>query len=407
MNPELDLAHPVSQIDPFPVYRRLREEDPVHWSTTLRMWVLTRYEDVDHVLHQPLRYSVDRFRRIDADFLRRRPDARALATLMRDWAVYRDPPDHTRLRGLLGSAFARAQIERMQPRIQTILNDLLDRVADRGRMEFLADVAFPLPATVIASMLGAPAIDMAQIKIWSDQIAAYIGGAQAGMNNIDEARQGLERAREYFRDLVGERGTTPRDDLISLMLAAEDRGAVLSEDEVVANCVLLLFAGHETTKNLLGNGLYHLLRHPEQHRRLRATPALAPTAVEEFLRYDPPVTGTIRVATEDVELHGRHIAAGQLIAAFLSSANRDPDHFERPDDLDVAREPHRHLAFGQGIHFCLGATLAKLEVQLTLRTLFERFEDLTLVDEAPPWKPQIFFRGLRELPIAFRLHGGA
>jgi len=401
MTLDLDLAHPSNQQDPFPLYRWLHDHDPVHWSVSLKMWVVTRYDDVSRILQDPVRYSSDRFRRIRAEFAGRRPDIEDVAGILRDWAVYRDPPDHTRLRGLLNKAFTPRTVETMQPRIQKIVDDLLDRVADHGRMDVIADLAFPLPATVIAAMLGAPGADLPQIKTWSDQIASYIGGAQRGGDNIQDAGRGLKSIFEYFRALIRTRAARAGDDLVSLMLAAEDRGDMLSHEEVVSNCVLLVFAGHETTTDLLGNGLFHLLR-TGAHRLLRQDHAKIPGAIEEILRYDPPVAGKIKVAAADVELHGRRIRQGDLVAIMLAAANRDPRHFDDPDELVVTREGGKHLAFGQGIHFCLGAALARLEAQIAFTTLLGRFRDLRLIDDTPRWKPQIFFRGLTALPVAFR-----
>jgi cytochrome P450 len=399
---DIDLAHPANQQNPYPAYRWLRDHDPVHWSPRLKMWVVTRYDDVLQVLQEPLRYSSDRFRNIGTEFASRRPDIEEVARVLRDWAVYRDPPDHTRLRGLLGKAFTPRRIETMQPRIQQIVDELFDRVAARGAMDFIADFAFPLPATVIAAMLGTPSADLPRIKTWSDQIASYIGGAQQGSDNIHEAGRGLTGVFDYFRELIRVRHARAEDDLVSLLLAAEDRGDMLSHEEVVSNCVLLLFAGHETTTNLLGNGLFHLLSNPAQYRLLQDDPARVPTAVEEFLRYDPPVAGKIKVAAADVDLRGRRIRRGDLVAVMLAAANRDPGRFDDPDALSVTREPGPHLAFGHGIHFCLGAALARLEAQIAFTSLFKRFRQLALVDDVPCWKPQIFFRGLATLPVTFR-----
>jgi cytochrome P450 len=396
--PDLDLTHPSNQRDPFPVYRWLRDHDPVHWSARLKMWVVTRYDDVSRILQDPVRYSSDRFRRMRAEFTDRRPDIEDVAGILRHWAVYRDPPDHTRLRGLLNNTFTPRTVERVQPRVQRIVDDLLDRAAGKGTMDFIADFAFPLPATVIGMMLGVPITDLPLLKTWSDQIATYIGGAQQGRDNIRSAGTGLKNVVDYFRALIRTR-RGEEDDLIALMLAAENRGAMLSEDEVVSNCILLLFAGHETTTDLLGNGLLHVLR-GQCEVRLRRDPALIRPAIEEMLRYDPPVAGKIKVAIEDVELHGRRIAKGDLVAVMLASANRDPRQFDDPDAFVITREGPKHLAFGQGIHFCLGASLARLEAQIAFATLLRRCANLRMTDDVPRWKPQIFFRGLSALHVA-------
>ncbi len=392
---EIDLLHPSSRQDPYPAYHALREADPVHWNARLGMWVVTRYGDVEHVLTSRTGFSVERFRGLGE-----RPDTAALAGVLRHWTVYRDPPDHTRLRGLLSLGFTPRRLQDLRGRIQAIVDDLLDDAAARGTVDFISAFAFPLPATVIALMLGVPVGDLDPIKTWSNQIAAFIGGARSGAD-AESAGQGLLHAQAYFRDLVRERRTADvRGDVLGGLLAAERDGERLSEDEVVANCVLLVFAGHETTTNLLGNGLYHLLRHPAEEATLRARPGLVPSAIEEFLRYDAPVAGTIRIVTEDVELAGRTLRPGDAVAAMLASANRDPRRIARPDDLDVTRTPNRHLAFGAATHFCLGAALARLEAQITFDTLLRRFRRISLVDELARWKPQVFFRELKSLPVS-------
>jgi cytochrome P450 len=399
---DLDLKLPANVQDPFPVFRWLRDHDPVHWSRSLNAWVATRYADVYEIFNQPLKFSSDRFRKIDDKYASRRAAVQAVGEVLGDWLVFRDPPDHTRLRSLLQKSFTPTQLLNSRERIQATIDALLDLVAERGEMDFIHAVAFPLPATVIAILLGAPTADLEAIKDWSDRLAAYLGGAVDGRDNFSEAHAGVAQLVDYFRALLRERERAPRDDLMSLMLGAEHEGERLSRDEVVANCVLLLFAGHETTTNLLGNGLFHLLRHPEQTRLLTQNPALVPTAVEEFLRFDGPVPATIKVATEDVEWHARRICRGDMILPFMSSANRDPRQFADPDALDVRRTPNRNVAFAYGIHFCLGAPLARLEGQLTFETILRRLPGLALQSVTPRWKPQIFLRGLESLPVTWR-----
>lgn len=397
---EPDLLDPQSQEDPFPVYRRLRLEDPVHWHPRLRAWVITRFADVNHVLNRPGLFSVDRFRQVGEEFLRRRPDMRDVAEMMRDWAVYRDPPDHTRLRGLLNKSFAAQRIEGMRPAIEGLVDRLLDRIEELGSLDFVAEFAFPLPAQVICLMLGVPTEDLAEIKEWSNQIAAYIGGAHRG-DDIERAKQGLRRTFDYFLRLVRERRGRRAPDLLDLLLTAEDQGEVFSENEVVANCVLLLFAGHETTGNLLGSGLARLLERPEQLARLRRQPELVASAIEEFLRFDPPVAGTLRVAAEDCEIGGEAIRRGSIVSPMIAAANRDPEQFSNPEELDLGRVPNRHLTFGYGIHFCLGAPLARLECQIAFSRLLARFASIEVLDGPPRWKAQLFFRGLESLPLRF------
>jgi cytochrome P450 len=386
-----------NQQDPYPLYRWLRAHEPVHWSERLRMWLVTRRDDVDAILHDTTRWSVERFR--DAEH--GEEHERAVARILRDWAVYRDPPDHTRLRRLVAAAFTPRRVAAMAPRIQAIVDELLAAMASQGRVDFLEAFAFPLPAAVIAGMLGVPGEDLPAIKRWSDQLARYVGGAAGRQGNAEEVRRGLLDMRDYFADLVRTRRARPADDLVSVMLAGEAADA-LGHDEAVSNCILLVFAGHETTTNLLGNGLFHLLRHPEQTRLLRARPDLVPSAIEEFLRYDTPVSGTLRIAATDVTLRGQLVREGQVLAAFLAAANRDPEHFSDPDALRIDRSPNEHLSFAPGLHFCLGAPLARLEAAIAVRTLLQIFDDIALLDERPPWKRQVFFRGLTTLPIACR-----
>jgi|SRR5579862_4902968 len=400
-----DLKSLPNVYDPFPLYQWLRDHEPVHWSSSLNGWVVTRYADVLEIFSQPLKFSSDRFRKVDQKYASRRPAVKAVSEVLADWLVFRDPPDHTRLRSLLQKSFTPTHLDRSRMRIQATVDGLLDPIAERGEIDFIRDVAFPLPATVIAVLLGAPTADIDAIKQWSDLLAAYLGGAVGTQDNFGEARAGVLQLVDYFRVLLRKKQQTPDDGLMTLMLRAREGNDRLSHDEVIANCVLLLFAGHETTTNLLGNGLCHLLRHPDQMQLLARSPAAVPSAVEEFLRYDGPVPATIKVATDDVEWHGCSIRRGDMVLPFMSAANRDPRQFPDPERLDVRREPNRHLAFAYGIHFCLGAPLARLEAQLTFETLLRRFPDLTLT--APPrWKPMIFLRGLDSLPVAWNGEDG-
>ena len=396
---ELDLTAERNVQDPFPLFAWLRENDPVHWSESLGGWVVTRYEDVQGVFDRPDTFSSDRFRLLSPHDESVRPPVRAVARVLRDWLVFRDPPDHTRLRALLQKSFTPRHLEQNRWGIQKTIDDLIDRVAAQGEMDFIRDFAFPLPALVICILLGAPTADIEAIKRWSDRLAAYLGGSVEADDAFAEAASGLAELVDYFRLLTSERRRAPRDDLMSLMLAAEHEGNRLTSDEVVSNCVLLLFAGHETTTNLLGNGLHHLLRHPEQEARLRSEPETVARGVEELLRFDGPVPATAKVALYDLEWGGAKIRQDDRVLPFMSSANRDGAAFPNPDDLDVARYPDRHLAFSFGIHFCLGAPLARLESGLAFETLLRRLPAL----EARPgrFKPRLFLRGLETLGLSW------
>jgi cytochrome P450 len=397
----LDLKADANVQNPFPLYRWLREHEPIHRSESLGGWVVTRHADVLEVLNRPGRFSSDRFRRLDPRYASQRPAVQAVGAVLRHWLVFRDPPDHTRLRALLQKSFTPRQLEQNTAGIQATIDRLIDRSAPRGEMEFIRDFAFPLPALVIAILLGVPTSDVELIKTWSDRLAAYLGGAVDDEDNFERASDGVTALVAYFQQQLREREKRPRDDLMSLMLRAEHEGEKLSPDESVANCVLLLFAGHETTTHLLGNGLHHLLGHPEQAARMRRTPELLEWAVEEFLRYDGPVPATLKIALEDTDWHGKRIRRGDMVLPFLAAANRDPRQFEHPDRLDVGRRPGRSLAFGFGIHFCLGAPLARLEARLAFGTLLRRLPDLAPASTKPRFRPMIFLRGLEALPLGF------
>jgi cytochrome P450 len=399
VNPDLDLKSLANVHDPFPVYCWLRDHEPVHWSDTFHGWVVTRYDDVQEIFRRTELFSSDRFRRVDPRTVSERLEVRAVADVLADWLVFRDPPDHTRLRALLQRSFTPRQLEKNRPRIQSTIDELLGAVGERGEMDFIRDFAFPLPALVIALLLGVPAEDLEPIKRWSDRLAAYLGGAVDGRDNFGEASAGIASLVDYFERLLKGKLASPGDDLMSLMLRAEHEGDRLSPEEVVSNCVLLLFAGHETTTNLLGNGLLHLLQQPAQLVAWREDPRIAEGAVEELLRFDGPVPATTKVVLHDTSWRGVPLARGQLVLPFLSSANRDPRQFENADALDLRRAPNRHLAFAFGIHFCLGAPLARLEARLAFDSLLRRFRGLSLVDPEPHWKPMIFLRGLESLAL--------
>jgi cytochrome P450 len=399
---DLDLKALPNVRDPFPLYRWLRDHEPVHWSPSLNAWAVTRFADVLEIFNRPATFASDRFRKVDERYTSQRPVVQMVGAILAQWLVFRDPPDHDRLRGLLQRFFTPRELERSRERIQATVDGLLDPLIDAGEMDLIRDFAFPLPALVIAGLLGVPSEDIEAIKGWSDRLGAYLGGAVDERDNFTEASAGVAELVGYFRALLDARERHPRDDLMCWLLRAERDGAVLSRDEAAANCVLLLFAGHETTTNLLGNGLFHLLQRPEQTAALRADPALTAGAVEELLRFDGPVPATVKIAIEDLAWHGCSIRRGDMVIPLMSSANRDPRQFADPDRLDIRRTFERHLAFAYGLHFCLGAWLARLETRLAIDTLFRRLPDLALTGATPRWKPMIFLRGLDALPLTWR-----
>jgi hypothetical protein len=309
-----------------------------------------------------------------------------------------DPPQHTRLRKLVSKAFTARAVEDLRPRIAGIVAGLLAEIRRRGKADLVASLAYPLPVIVIAEMLGVPPEERERFKRWSDDVAATLSGPFASAEAIDRGATAVQELASYLREIIAQRRRQPRADLISALIAAEEQGQVLSEDEILSTSMLLLIAGNETTTNLIGNGVLALLRHPDQLQRLRDDPSLIRSAVEELLRYAGPVQGTARVATEDVEIGGRRIAAGQLVFALLAAANRDPAQFANPDHLDIGRQPNPHVAFGDGIHFCLGAPLARAEAQEAISGLLQQFPALAL-DGEPEWGGTFVIRGVRSLPI--------
>lgn len=396
--------------DPYSFYRRYRGRGPVEINGD---WNLFAYADCAAVL-KDVRFAAD-WRRVappdaepatateptptePAQPAAGRGPADAYAALADAWLLSRDPPDHTRLRALVTKAFTPRMIQRLRPRIQAFADELLDAAhAEGGSVDLIATYAFPLPVTVIAELLGVPAADHESFRAWSRPIAQAIDLVQDEDTFTQAGRATMELAA-YLRGIIAERRKRPMDDLISSMLAAEEADARLSDNELLAMCILILIAGHETTVNLIGNGTLALLRHPEQLAALRAQPDLIESAVEELLRYDSPVQQTARVATEDLDVGGRRIERGRWVRIWLGAANRDPAVFADPDRLDLTRAP-RHLSFGQGIHFCLGSALARTEGQIAINTLFRRAPNLALATDEPQWRPAITLRGLKALPV--------
>jgi cytochrome P450 len=397
-----DPASPEHWSDPYPTYARLREEDPVHLreGPGLRCWWLTRYQDVAAVLRDP-RFSA---RRVPSELSA--PGAheriRRLGELLSHMLLVHDPPDHTRLRGLVGKAFTPRVAERLRPRIESIVDGLLGAALARGtgRMDAIRDLATPLPVVVIAELLGVPTRDQMRFKRWSDDIAVVMDGTVRGAG-LPRAAESAGELCEYLRAIFAARRRDPQGDLVSGLVAARDRGDSLSEEELVATCVLLLLAGHETTTNLIGNGLLALLRHPEQLGRLRREPRLAAAAVEEVLRYDPPVQSTSRRPHQDVHWRGQLFEAGVELDLILAAANRDPAVFADPERFDLGRADNRHLSFGHGAHFCLGAPLARLEAEVVFERAARRLPQLKLECEEPARRPGFVLRGLASLLVCF------
>ncbi len=389
--------------NPYPIYSVIRTvrpvlEVPVPDYAGPGMWMLTRYRDVHSVLRDP-RFSVERLRApLMRDNLDRMPEFLRQSAIGRRSMLVMDPPDHTRVRKLVNKAFTPKRIAALRDHIEAIVRELVDEAHAKGIFDLIHDLAEPLPAIVIAELLGVPVEDHRQFRNWSSAMINGVGSTSA------EARAtGAEAARQifdYLADIIAARRRAPREDLISAMIAAQEERDALTDAELLATSNLLLLAGHETTTNLIGNGTLALLREPDQWKRLCNERALLPTAIEELLRYDGPVQATVRVALEDVAIDDQVIPEGALVLVSIGSANHDPDMFDDPDQLHLARNPNPHLAFGFGTHFCLGAPLARLEAQLAFDALTKRFPGLSLVEDRPVYRANPVLRGLTSLDVA-------
>ena len=399
-----DLAGARFKANPYPFYARLRVEAPV-WPTTLpdkrKAWLVTRYEDVVRVLKDDA-FAKDKLNAMDREQRAKTPWVPGFLKPLERNMLDLDDPDHARLRSLVGKAFTPRLIERLRGRVESLSEELLDAMerkgTRRGGTELVADYALPLPATVIAELLGVPAEDHPKFHRWSNRLVSV----SSGRDMLRALPAALSFVR-YLRKLVERRRADPQDDLITALIRAEEAGDKLSEDELLAMTFLLLVAGHETTVNLISSGTLALLEHPEQAEALRCDPSLVKPAVEELLRYTSPVEmATERYAREDVEIAGATIPRGELVLAVLGSANRDERHFECPDVLDLARDPNRHLAFGRGgVHHCLGAPLARMEGQVAISAFPRRFREarLAVTPETLRWRRGLFLRGLQRLPL--------
>lgn len=394
--PSFKLGDPMPaeyRADPYPLYDWVRENQPIHRAADGN-WVLVRYADASAVLRDSRFSNNPEWLGPDA------VNASSVRVVGSRVMMFLDPPDHTRLRSLVSKAFTPKVVESLHPRVQAIVDESLDAVAGKGEMDVLADLAYPLPTTVICELLGIPLADRELFKDWSADASRLLDGY------VDDDAQVRGMAAtmhlgQYFTDLIEQRRADPRDDLLTAMIAAEEDGAKLTHEELLTTAILLLLAGFETTMNLVGNGMFMLLRHPDELARLRDDPSLDRTAIEELLRFEGPVHITARIATTDIEVGGQPIRKGEQIAVSIAAANRDPDQFPEPNRLDVGRTDNRHLAFAAGAHFCLGASLARLEARAAITTLIRRFPDIHLLAEEPEWRDHFVVRGLKELRVGF------
>ncbi|MGA3185496.1 MAG: cytochrome P450 [Bryobacteraceae bacterium] len=392
------LLDPAVLADPYPLYQRMREHDAVHWDPFLHAWIVTGYQDVITVLH---RFSADRIRTPEKLSSMGCDGLNPMARVMLKQLLFMDAPSHTRLRGLAAAAFSPRRVEMLRVHIHEIAENLIDKIQQRGEMDVIGDFAEPFPAIVTAEMLGVPTSDYVQLKDWSADFAEMLGNLQHNADRAPVLLGSLEEMTMYFRAAIREKEKRPTEGLIYSLMTAELDGGRLTEEEVIANSILTMIGGQETTTNLIGNGLLMLLRHPDQMAKLNADPSLIPSAVEELLRYESPVQHTARIAPEDTTLGGKQILKGQSVIAVMAAGNRDPERFPDPDRLDVERKDNRHLAFGWSAHFCFGAPLARMEGQIAFSTLLRRLPQLELTGEPLVWRGNLGLRGLKALPVRF------
>ncbi len=398
------LSSPEFYVDPYPVYHMLRAEAPIFWSERWNAWVLTRYADVLAVVRDPGSFSNGLRVPVFLDQLP--PSQRARFGMLEDHFAaqipHSDPTYHTRLRTLITKAFTARMVQALQGRIQELVDELLDGVEEKGRMDVIWDFAFPLPAAVIGEIVGMPAQDIDKYKEWSSNIMGFLGVTPPDPDYIADAQQSIVELKAYVRRQIEQRRRRPTSDLLSQLVEVEEEGDRLSEEEIYAIVAVLMSAGHETTTNTIGNGLVALLRYPDMLARLHQEPDLIESAVEEMLRYDGTTQRHMRVAAKEVELHGHQIAKHQLVFAMVGAANRDPAQFPHPDRFDIARSNNRHVTFGHGIHFCVGAPLARLETRIAINTMLRRLPRLQLATEKLEWHQHIGLRGLKSLPVQFQ-----
>lgn len=389
--------------DPFPTYARFQAETPVHWSASNGGWMIFRYDDIVETLRAPEYFSSRG--RLTAAMERLDPGTRAsLQPLEQHFSVgliSSDPPDHGRLRGLVNRAFTPKIVENLRPRVEAIVDELLTVAMRNDSFDVIRDFAFPLPATVIAELIGVPVESMDDFKTWTLGIMAFQGTGRVDPPVLQHSQTNLIAMRRFLSELAADRRVNPRDDLMSRLVAAEADGDKLTEAELLTTCVTLMTAGHETTTNLIGNGLHLLMTHPDQLATLREAPDMLPVAVEEMLRFQSPLQRNPRRIATDLEISGHQLKSGDYVMQMLGAANRDPDVFTNPQRFDITRQPNRHLAFGFGIHFCLGAPLARLEAPIAIGEVLRRLPNLRPAQHHVSWRRHTLLRGIESLPVVW------
>jgi cytochrome P450 len=388
--------------DPYPVYARLHEEGPLHYldiGSKWPVWSIVSHAECSSIAKDP-RLSAKRAQQMLLSLpLSRQSEFAELARMLGLWLIFMDPPEHTRLRKLLNKGFSAAAVEGLRPQVEVIVDQMLKPLQHGSEVDLMRDFANPMPVRIILEMLGIPQELRDTFVDWSRAIAVFRGNPNRTVEEARAAQDALIELTEFFRKTVAQRRRNKGSDLISLLIDIEEEGEVLTEEELYAQCIALLFAGHETTRNLIGNGMYTLLQHPQEAAELREKPEIIRSAVEELLRYESPVQFTARVLKEDIELCGQQIRKGWTVLCMLGAANRDPKQFQEPNDLDLKRLNNQHLAFSAGLHFCIGAQLARLEGQIALMDLVQRFPKMKLTGPRPEYAPTFGFRGLKRLPV--------
>jgi hypothetical protein len=394
----LRVLDPEILADPFTHYRSLRSYDPVHWDPYMHAWVVTSYPEALAVL---MNCSADRTPTEELLDRLELPVMKPFAEVMRRQMMFMDGTQHTRLRNICSAAFTPRRVEGLRAVIQSIAQELIDKVIASGKMDMIADFANPYPATVTARLLGLPTEDHRQLHAWVLDLAELLGNFQHNPKRVAQIVQSLEELKSYVAARIEELRKCPADGLIYSLMTAEVEGQRLSDEEVIANTIITLIGGHETTTNLIASGFLTLLRHPSSLEQLRRHPEIVAPAVEELLRYESPVQHTARIAAADMELGGKSIRKGAKVVAALAAANRDPNRFPDPDRLDLLRSDNRHLAFGWAAHFCFGAPLARMEGQIAFNTLLRSLRNPVLLDRKLQWRENAGLRGLTSLKISF------
>ncbi len=399
----IDPLNPITQEfldDPYPIYDKIRNAAPLCWSKKGKYWLVTSYELAQEIT-KDLRFEkhLERTNNINPLF-KMLPGPSYMSKTRSNWMINQNPPDHTKMRSLVNKAFSPKMIQQMYEHIQAIADRLIDEAMPKGKIEFVSEFAFLLPITVIAEMLGIPAKDHASFKDWSHKITQTLEPGY-GLDTLKVANDAYDQLVDYLKPLVAERRENPKEDLISALVHAEIDGEKLSELDVLGNICLILVAGHETTVNLIGNGMLALLQNPDQLELLKANPDLIASATEEFLRYDSPVQSVRRLVGEDMEFHGQKMHKHDMVVIFLGACNRDPKEFEDPNKLDINRKNIKHISFSSGIHHCLGAALARMEGQIAIGTILRRLPNIRLAEQTLVHKRPYSLRGVQEMHLLF------